>query len=156
MPRQGRELIHPLATAIRVSLSVVLLFGFITAGFARERGPRVEVVCPAPPIPVRIDTRQVLVYELHVTNFDSAPLTLKRFEVFANDESSAPLSTLADATLSAEMIRVGEAMRMADSGGGVKDARVIEPGGRSVIFVWIELEPNRSLPTSLKHRMVFS
>ncbi len=153
LPRQWNL---PFTTAIRATFTFSLVFGLVIAGFARERGPHVEVVCPSPPIPVRIDKRQVLVYELHVTNFDTAPLTLKRFEVFANDESSAPLSTLADATLSAEMIRVGEAMRMADSGGGVKDARVIEPGGRSVIFVWIELEPNRSLPTSLKHRMVFS
>src|SRR5258707_12449632 len=107
MPHQGRELIHPLATAIRVSLSVVLLFGFLTAGFARERGPRVEVVCPSPPIPVRIDKRQVLVYELHVTNFDTVPLTLKRLEVFANEEGSGPLTALSDTALSADMIRVG-------------------------------------------------
>src|SRR5260221_402800 len=146
----------PFVTAIRASFVFSLLFGFLTAGFARERGPRVEVVCPSPPIPVRIDRRQVLVYELHVTNFDTVPLTLKRFEVFANEDSSAPLSTLADAALSAEMMRVGEAMAMADSASAAKDARVIAPGGRSVIFVWIELQPNRSLPTSLKHRMVFS
>jgi hypothetical protein len=47
-------------------------------------------VCPSPPIPVRIDKRQVLVYELHVTNFDSVPLTLKRLDVFANEESRGP------------------------------------------------------------------
>jgi hypothetical protein len=97
-----------------------------------------------------------LVYELHITNFDTVPLRLKRFEVFADEESSGALSTLADATLSAEMIRVGESMMMAGSGSGVEDARVIKPGGRSVIFVWIELQSNRSMPTSLKHRMVFA
>jgi murein DD-endopeptidase len=144
----------PLAAAVRVGLIFVVVLGFVTAGFSRERGPRVEVVCPSPPIPVRIDKRQVLVYELHVTNFDTAPLTLKRFEVFANEESSGALSTLADATLSAAMTRVGEAMMM--SGGAAKDARVIEPGGRSIIFVWIELQPDRPVPASLKHRMVFS
>jgi hypothetical protein len=147
----------PFPTAIREVLILLLVFGFISAGSARERGPRVEVVCPSSPIPVRLDKRQVLVYELHVTNFDTVPLTLKRFEVFANEESSEALSTLADAKLSAEMTRVGEAMAMADSGGGAgKDARVIEPGGRSVIFVWIELQSNRSVPTILKHRMIFS
>jgi hypothetical protein len=105
------------------------VFGLVAAAFARERGPRVEVVCPSPPIPVKIDKNDVLVYELHITNFDSVPLTLKSFEVFANEESSAPLQTLTDAALSAEMIRVGEAMAMAmpDSGAAVKDARG-EPG----------------------------
>lgn len=146
---------YPLVTVRWVLISLVVL-GFISAGSARERGPRVEVVCPSPPIPVRIDKQQVLVYELHVTNFDSAPLTLKRVEVFANEESSGALSTLADATLLAAMTRVGEAMMMGAPGGAAKDTGVIVPGGRSVIFVWIELPPNRSAPDSLRHRMTFS
>src|SRR5438105_822375 len=123
MRRQGR--IFPFATLIPASFIFVLLFGFVTAGFARERGPRVEVGCPLPPIPVRIDKHPVLVYELHVTNFDTVPLILKRLEVLANEENSEPLLTLTDATLSAQMMRVGEAMAMADSGAAVKDARVI-------------------------------
>jgi hypothetical protein len=146
----------PFATGARVGLLFMVVLGFITAGSARDRGPRIEVVCPAPPIPVRIDKQQVLVYELHVTNFDKVPLTLKRFEILANEENSGTLSTLADAALSGAMIRVGEAMMMSDPGGGVRDARVIEPGGRSIIYVWIELQPSRSVPTCLKHRMVFS
>ena len=146
--------IFPFATAFCAGFICLLVLGFVSPGFPRERGPRVEVVCPTPPIPVTLDKRQVLVYELHVTNFDSAPLTLKRFEVFANEESSGALSTLADATLSAAMTRVGEAMMI--SGGAAKNARVIEPGGRSIIFVWIELQPDRAVPTTLKHRMVFS
>jgi len=96
-----------------------------------------------------------LIYELHVTNFDTVALTLKQLEVFANEENSGALLTLTEAVLSAEMFRVGEAM-MAGSGAVAKDARVIEPGGRSVIFIWIELQPNRSVPASLKHRIVFS
>lgn len=151
-----KERNFPFATGVRVGSFVLFVLGFVTGGFARDRGPRVEVVCPAPPIPVRIDKQQVLVYELHVTNFDTVPLTLKRFEVSANEENSGVLSTLADVTLSGAMIRVGVAMVMSDSSVGVRDARVIEPGGRSIIYVWIELQPNRSVPASLKHRMVFS
>jgi Peptidase family M23 len=150
----GNKYNFSFATSARLGVLFLLVLGFVTAGFARERGPRVEVVCPVPPIPVRIDKQQVLVYELHVTNFDTVPLTLKHVEIFANEEKSGALITLTEALLSTEMIRVGAAM-MAGSG-AAKDARVIEPGGRSVIFVWIELQPNRSLPTSLKHRMVFS
>src|ERR1700751_5827210 len=132
----------PFATGARVGLLFMVVLGFVTAGFARDRGPRVEVVCPAPPIPVRIDKQQVLVYELHVTNFDMVPLTLKRFEVLANEENSGGLSTLDHATLLRAMTRIGEAMVMSDSDGGVRDARVIEPGGFSFIYVWIELQPN--------------
>jgi murein DD-endopeptidase len=151
-----RKRILPIAASSRRGLLFFVVLGFVTAGFARERGPRVEVVCPAPPIPVRINERQVLVYELHVTNFDTVPLMLKRVEVFANEETSVALGSLADTALSAQMIRVGEAMTMAGSNGEVKDTRLIEPGRRAVIFLWIELLPNRPVPTSLKHRMVFS
>ena len=42
-----------------------------------------------PPIPVRMNTQQVLVYELHITNFDVVPLALKRVEVFADDRNGA-------------------------------------------------------------------
>jgi hypothetical protein len=146
----------PFATAVRVAFIFLVVFGFVSAGFARERGPRVEVVCPAPPVPVRIDKQQLLVYELHVTNFDMVPVTLKRVEIFANKESSEPLSTLAGDSLSASMIRVGATMAMGNSSGGAKDARTIESGGRNVVFVWIELQPNRTVPGSLIHRMVFS
>jgi len=98
----------------------------------------------------------VLVYELHVTNFDVVPLTLKRLEVFANEESSEPLNTMANDSLSAAMIRIGAPMMSADSRRGTKDFRTIEPGARSVVFVWIEVPATRSVPTSLKQRMVFS
>src|SRR6478672_11776249 len=141
----------------RTCLAFWVVLAFATAAFARERGPRVEVVCPTPPIPVRIGQQQVLVYELNVTNFDVVPLTLKRLEVFANEESAGPVSSLADDKLSAAMIRVGAPMVMSGmSGGKAEDNRGIAPGTRSVIFMWIELPLNRSLPDTLKHRMSFS
>jgi len=141
---------------IRISFLLLIVLALLTAGFARERGPRVEVVCPSPPIPVRIGEQQVLVYELHVTNFDEVPLTLKRLEVFASEDSRGPLSTLENENLSAAMTRIGEAMMMPGNSSAAKDARVIEPGGRNVVFVWIELPVSHPAPASLKHRVVFS
>lgn len=141
----------------RNSLIFLIVSAWVTVAVARERGPRVEVVCPSPPIPVRMDNKEVLAYELHVTNFDVARLTLKRVEVFANEESSRPVSSLADDTLTTAMIRIGSPMTMSGNPGGeAKVARVIEPGARSVIFMWIELPSNRAVPVSLKHRMLFS
>jgi hypothetical protein len=126
-------------------------------GLARERGPKVEVTCPAPPIPVSIDKDKVLVYELHVTNFDTVPLTLKHVEIFANEENSEPLVTLDDEKLSATMVRVGaEMMSSSGSSDAARDTRTIDPGGRNVVFVWLELQGNRVVPSSLKHRMNFS
>jgi hypothetical protein len=144
------------STAVRAGVTSMIAFGMLNAAFARERGPRVEVVCPSPPVPVRIDKQQVLVYELHVTNFDVVPLTLKRLDVFGNDENSRPLITLADDRLAAAMIQVGAPMASADSSAGPKDARVIGPGGRAVVFLWTEMQPDHPSPISLRHRMVFS
>jgi hypothetical protein len=53
------------------------------------------------------------------------------------------------------MIRVGTAMMMGSSGAH-QDTRMIDPGVRNVIFMWVELPVNRALPASLKHRMIFS
>jgi len=142
--------------AVLAYLSLLINLAVPHVAIARERGPRVEVVCPATPTPVRIDKSQVLVYELHVTNFDTVPLTLERVEVFANNADRDPLSTLSDKKLSAAMIRVGGAMMMSGSTGEPKDARVIEPGARNVVYMWVDLPAACSVPAALKHRMVFS
>jgi len=141
----------------RTAFVLQIAFLLMTQCFARQRGPRVDVVCPSPRLPVTIDKNKVLVYELHVTNFDTVPLTLKRVEIFANEESKEPLITLEKDKLSAAMIRVGAAMMMSSgSSGAVQDSRIIDPGGRNVVFVWMELPVNRAVPASLKHQLVFS
>jgi murein DD-endopeptidase len=142
----------------RICLRFLLVFSFAALVVARERGPRVEVVCSMPPIPVRMNTQQVLVYELHVTNFDVVPLTLKRVEVFANDRNGAPILALADEKLSAAMIRLGAPMTMSNDtvASAANDTRILEPGARAVIFFWIELPADKAAPTTLAHRMVFS
>ena len=55
------------------ALAVVLIM--LQTGFARERRPRIEVVCLEPPVPVVVEDTQVLVYELHITNF--APIAIE-------------------------------------------------------------------------------
>ena len=141
----------PSASSYHRLCSIALLtLALLAASHARERGPRVEVTCPVPPIPVAIDKQQVLVYELHVTNFDAVQLTLKSIDVFADAEGTGPLISLADKNLSAAITRAGSGV-----GGGTKNAETIEPGARSIVFMWIELE-RRPVPALLKHRMVFA
>ena len=124
------------ATKVRLFFTLAMVFGILQAGTARERGPRVEVVCPSPPVPVKVAERNVLVYELHITNFDVVPLTLKRLEVFADADKSQPLKTISADALSATMLEVGSGM---GSSSGAKDSQIIGPGRRAVVFLWIEL-----------------
>jgi murein DD-endopeptidase len=145
---------------MRLSSAIVLrrFFAFLVgiamlgAGLARERGPRVEVVCPSAPIPVKLAEKQVLVYELHITNFDVVPLTLKRLEVFADTDKSQPLKTISGDDLSATMLEVGSST---GSSAGAKDSQTIGPGRRVVVFLWIELRLEARPPGSLRHRMMF-
>lgn len=136
------------ATALRFASAFLIILGTLQPGFARQRGPRVEVVCPSQPIPVRQGEQQVLVYELHITNFDLVPLTLKRLEIFADEDNSQPLKAFSDDALSATMVQ-------AASTGGAKDSRTIDPGSRAVVFLWIGLRLDQPAPPSLRHRLVF-
>jgi hypothetical protein len=141
----------------RISFVLPIVLLLLAPCFARERGPRVEVLCPFPPSPVNIGKSKVVVYELHVTNFDTVPVTLKRIEIFADQKSSEPLVTFENDKLSAAMIRVGLAMVMSSgSDARTQDTRMIDPGGRNVVFVWIELGVNQTPPALLRHRIIFS
>src|SRR5215469_6979268 len=148
--------IRSMSRVLALTISVLpLVFLSPTPSFSRERGPRVDVACPSPPIPVQMEKSKLLVYELHITNFDTAPLTLKQMEIFGNDKSDEPIITLENEKLSAAMMRVGAGMIMS-GGSAAQDTRTIDPGGRNVVFVWIELSANSAVPTSLRHRMIFS
>jgi murein DD-endopeptidase MepM/ murein hydrolase activator NlpD len=131
----------------RATLLAVALFLLVHQGLARERGPRVEVVCPFPPTPVQIHDKLAMAYELHITNFDTVPLTLKRLDVFADTTSGQPIASLAEADLPAAMQRIGI---------GGKDVQNIEPGARAVVFMWVERPLQADRISSLRHRMIFA
>ncbi len=127
---------------------LLIVIGAVGAGAARERGPRVQVVCPSPPVPVRVADKQVLAYELQVTNLDMVPLTLKRLEVFPDAVTNPALRILSEDTLPAIIFSVGSHM-------GGKASSMIGPGAQDVLFLWIEMAPDAPAPSSLRHRMVF-
>lgn len=104
-----------------------------------------------------INKAQVLVYELHITNFDTVPLSLKELEIFGNQESATPIFKLDRDKLAAAMTRVGAMMMMSSSDASTSpDTRTIDPGGRNVLFLWVELPGDRPVPANLRHRLVFS
>ena len=136
----------------RYFLCILLSLTISQAALARERGPRAQVDCPFPPIAVKVaqkaGEKQVLAYELHITNFDVVPLTLKQLEIFGDGNKAQRLASLSGDALSAIMIAVG-------SGGAPTNPRLIDPGKRAVLFLWVELPPATRLPQNLSHRMLF-
>jgi probable HAF family extracellular repeat protein len=147
---------HHSAALVHAALVLTLVLTGLAPGFARERGPRIDVLCPASPIAVKLGQEQVLVYELHITNFDTVPLTFKQLEVFGDDQSKAALLSLTDASLPKVMIHVGGAMVMGGARTKADDARIILPGTRVIIYIWIGLPAGASVPGRLLHRMTFS
>jgi hypothetical protein len=54
------------------------------------------------------------------------------------------------------MTRVGAMMMSSDKSNGSPDTRTIDPGGRNVLFLWVELPADGPVPAKLIHRLVFS
>jgi len=128
-------------------MSMVVL-GALHQAFPRERGPRVEVACPWPPIPVSIDEHVVLAYELHITNFDKVPLTLSKLEVFGDNGAAQAFESLSGDALAPMMLNLGATA-------SAKQPQRIEPGSRAILFMWVALPPDAPTPQRLKHRLVF-
>lgn len=140
-----------------VVVTSLIVLSFVLPCVARERGPRVDVLCPSAPIPVAINKAKVLVYELHITNFDTVPLTLRELDISSDDGSAAPIFKLDGDKLAAAMTRVGAMMMMSSSDASPSpDIRTIDPGGRNVLFLWVELPADRPVPANLRHRLVFA
>lgn len=131
----------------RLALAAFVFMAFQAAG-ARSRGPRVEVVCPKPPIPVEIAGKQVLAYELHITNFDSVAVTLQQMAVFSDSGTNASLATLTGDTLNESITVIGSPSAKADR-------NVIAPGGRIVVFLWAEMDAEAALPRVLRNDLKF-
>lgn len=117
-----------------------------TATAAPRQAP-VEVMTPAPPIPVLADGRRVLAYELHITNFGRAALTLTRIDVYSG---SSRIEFYSDSTLEAAVQQVGAPMER-----HAGDAVRIEPGQRVIAFLWIAQPVDAPLPVVLRHQLTF-
>ena len=137
------------SAAVRCILALSITLGSLSVGFTRERGPRVEVVCPAPPIPVNVGEQNLIAYELHITNFDMVSLKLERLTVFANHSADQTLKSYSGGELAG-------LMSMASSMGGGKDSQVIAPGSRAIVFLWLEIGADKPALKSLGHQMIFS
>ena len=97
---------------------------------------------PYRPAPVRIGDRVHLVYELHLTNFASTPLSLDGLTV-SDAVTGAPLATLAGDALSAAVGGI--------SAGNGDPGVVIAPRMRAIVYLDIVLAEG-TRPKSLGHR----
>jgi murein DD-endopeptidase len=103
---------------------------------------------PCAPIPVKALGRIHLVYELHVTNFSRANLTLMGLEVLADDTRATSLASYRGADLLRRLAVIrGSA--------GPKEENVVGGGQRAIVFLMISTDP-LSVPRALHHRLFFN
>lgn len=135
---------------IVIAFLLLLLVARSSTAQLAERQTRVDVQVPKNPTPVVTDGKRVLVYELHVTNFDPQPLVLRQVDVYDRGQS-VPLFTLRDSALR-------QSLRAA---GGSHDAMSasstqIAAGARAIVFMWIPLPLDATTPRVLRHRLSFT
>jgi len=114
------------------------------------RPARIEVATPKAPTPVVANGRRVLAYELHVTNLGPGALGFRQLDVFDGRPGGAQLATYRDSSLAELLEPAGSAMRAT-----MRDPRKLEPGERTLVFLWLSLAPDSRPPATLRHRFLF-
>ena len=118
---------------------------------AQSRAPidlPVEMDVPIAPTPFKADGKTHLVYELHLTNFNSTELTLTRVEVLAASIAT-PLAQYEGTELIARLARPGLAQPNQDKlrvGGGM----------RAIVYIWLTVDAPTAVPVMLRHRVTAS
>ncbi|MGH7718610.1 MAG: M23 family metallopeptidase [Gemmatimonadaceae bacterium] len=145
------------ATAFRPAalLPVLLALGAprLAAGQAPRLPPFIEVRIPkAPSVAFGSGGVSFLAYELHLTNFTPAALTLRRVDVVSAGESGGGrvIHTFADSALAATLARPGMNPPPAPA-----DRTRIGPGLRAVAFLWVPVDAGTP-PQRLRHRLTFA
>jgi murein DD-endopeptidase len=105
-----------------------------------------DLQIPWRPMPVVIGGKKLLLYELHLTNFASTDLTLKRIEIV--DSAGAVLSDLTDSELKGNIGRIDHTV-------GATDKLLIPPGVRVLAYLSAPLGTLGAKPIELIHRIEY-
>lgn len=115
-------------------------------GAQAQLPPLLEMRVPKPPVVASAEGQSMLVYELHLTNFEPRAMTLTQIDVTA--ASGAHLLALRDSALQRSVSRPGMTR-----GSSADSARTrLEGGTRAVVFLWVPVERG-SPPAVLLHRL---
>jgi len=128
----------------------LLALGAASLAWSQSRRPiihSVDVQVPSAPIPVSIAGNRHLAYELHVTNFRPSEITLIRVEI-SDAVRGSRLSDFRDAELDRLLGRLGASSDTAEK-------RVIGPGMRAIVYMWLTLDDAVATPARLRHKIEF-
>jgi hypothetical protein len=105
---------------------------------------------PFDPTAFASEGRNHLMYELHLTNFGTAPLNLSRIEVVDADAAAAqPIATFEQEQLETMLQPVG-----GSTGAGPKGTLAIAYGQTAIVFMSIALDRGSHIPNRLLHHVM--
>jgi len=131
---------------MRMNLRAACRLVLLLAGSVSARA-QFEAVIPWAPAPMHANDQAHLVYEIHFTNFVSVTSLLERVEI--SSQTGARLATYVGQELADALDHPGF-----ETGGS--DTRVLGPGLRMILFVWLTWKWGEAIPTALTHHLVFS
>ncbi len=105
----------------------------------------VDIEIPLAPMAVRVGGKRVLAYELHVTNFRSYDVVIDRVEILDAGRGSR-IAELSGTQLATVLGRVGSRVEGAER-------QTMPAGGRTIAYLWLQLDDARALPERLQHRI---
>jgi len=121
---------------------------FLSPAFAQQPDfPEVLLDVPVLPIPVTVNHKAQLLYELHITNIGKGGLELMRIDVFADQMGKTPF-------VSYDSTRIENWLRRPGLADDLPNKRLIGAGYRAVVFFNVEVELT-ALPTGLYQRLFF-
>lgn len=104
---------------------------------------------PAAPVPVTAAGRVALVYELHVANAGTRPLRLERVEVRNADHAdAAPVATYRRWDVERDVKLIAPR--------GAPTPKVLSPGVRAVVYLWLTFDSSAAVPRVLTHHVAFA
>jgi hypothetical protein len=107
--------------------------------------PFLELRVPMPPTVATAENGSFLVYELHIRNFMSQPMTVKQLDVTTTGANRRGLLVLGDSALTRTIARPGVTL-------GGPERLKLNGGTFAVAFVWLPLNAG-SPPTSIQHHI---
>ncbi len=118
--------------------------GLTPSTAAAQLSSPLEFRIPKPPTIASGEGGSFLGYELHLTNFAPAAVTLRRIEVITVGPNPLTLLTLEDSALARALSRPGVS-------GALVDRPRLGGGLRAVAFLWVPVEGTR--PDRVRHRL---
>jgi len=137
--------------AIRLFVILVIALVARPTSISAQLDVPVSIEIPVPPTAVAGNGKIHLSYELHLTNFSTAPWILTRVEALAGDRQIPPIVSYDTSDLTTRLARPGAA-----SAASADDKRSIAGGMSAVLFMWLTFDAPPDVPATIVHRLTFT